>query len=186
MRSITARIVWCVVAACMVAGLSVYAQSARPYRPGSVWEMSFIRMKPGMDTAYLNYIATDWKRIQESAKKEGLILSYRVLSTEAHDPTDWNLILMTEYKDLATFEANEQKADAFFQKTVGDDQQQMALERPQRACYACPPRRADDPQEHGCGQARRGDDMRADGVDVAQDIVVPEAEDCPAVLFQRP
>ena len=27
-------------------------------------------MKPGMETAYLNYIATDWKRNQEAMKKD--------------------------------------------------------------------------------------------------------------------
>ena len=122
----TRLIVGFFVAACVLAAaLSVYAQVTRPYRNGSVWEMSFIRIKPGMDSAYLNYIATDWKRVQESAKKEGLILSYRVLTTEGHGPTDFNMILMTEYKDLATLEASEQKSDAFFQKAVGDDQKQM-------------------------------------------------------------
>lgn len=105
--------------------LSVYAQVKRPYRDGTVWNVSFIRMKPGMDTAYFNYLATDWKRNQEAAKKEGLIVSYKVLVTEAHSPTDWNLILMTEVKDLATMEANFDKADALTQKVVGDDQKQM-------------------------------------------------------------
>jgi hypothetical protein len=127
MKRVTALVVGVFVTACVLAaGLSVYAQVTRPYRNGSVWQMSFIRMKPGMDSAYLNYIATDWKRVQESAKKEGLILSYRVLTTEGHGPTDWNIILMTEYKDLATLEASEQKSDALFQKVVGDDQKQMA------------------------------------------------------------
>jgi len=110
----------------LATGLFVHAQVTRPYRNGSVWEISMIRMKPGMETAYLNYVATDWKRVQESAKKEGLILSYRVLTTEGHGQTDWNMLLMTEYKDLATLEASEQKSDAFFQKAVGDDQKQMA------------------------------------------------------------
>jgi hypothetical protein len=115
-----------IVAACVLtAGLSVYAQVTRPYRNGSVWEISMIRMKPGMETAYLNYVANDWKKVQESAKKEGLILSYRVLTTEGHGPTDWNLLLLTEYKDLATMEANEQKGDVLFQKVIGDDQKQM-------------------------------------------------------------
>lgn len=126
MRRSAVVIVGVMIAACvMAAGLSVYAQVTRPYRNGSVWEMSFIRMQPGMETAYLNYIATDWKKVQESAKKDGLILSYRVLTTEGHGQTDWNIILMTEYKDLATLEANEQKSDAFFQKAVGDDKKQM-------------------------------------------------------------
>jgi hypothetical protein len=126
MKRLTALIVGLMVlGSLLAAGLSVHAQVTRPYRNGSVWQMSFIRMKPGMDTAYLNYVATDWKRVQEGAKKEGLILSYRVLTTEGHGPADFNIILMTEYKDLAALEASEQKNDAYFQKAVGDDQKQM-------------------------------------------------------------
>lgn len=105
--------------------VSVYAQVKRPYRNGSVWNLAFIRTKPGMDTAYMNYLASDWKKNQEAAKKEGLILSYKILETEGHTPADWNLILMTEYKDLATMEANEPKADALAQRVIGDDQKQM-------------------------------------------------------------
>ena len=105
--------------------VSVYAQMTRPYHNGSVWTLAFIRIKPGMDSAYLNYVANDWKRIQEAAKKEGLILSYKVLVTEGHTAGDWNLILLTEVKDLATLEANEKKADALEQRLVGDDQKQM-------------------------------------------------------------
>jgi hypothetical protein len=121
-----AALIGAVVASVAGAGaLSVQAQVKRPYRDGTVWNVSFIRMKPGMDTAYLNYLATDWKRNQEAAKKEGLIVSYKVLATEAHSPSDWNLILMTEVKDLATMEANDDKADALSQRVVGDDQKQM-------------------------------------------------------------
>ena len=107
------------------AALTVHAQVKRPYRDGTVWNVTFVRMKPGMDTAYLNYLASDWKRNQEAAKKEGLIVSYKVMSTEAHDPNDWNLILMTEVKDLTTLEATKDKADALSQRMVGDDQKQM-------------------------------------------------------------
>ena len=105
--------------------VTVSAQMARPYHNGSVWTLAFIRIKPGMDAAYMTYIANDWKKTQEAAKKEGLILSYKVLSTEGHTPGDWNLILMTEVKDMATLEANEKKMDALEQRLVGDDQKQM-------------------------------------------------------------
>jgi hypothetical protein len=108
----------------LLAGISIYAQVSRPYRNGSVWTLAFIRMKPGMDSAYLNYIATDWKKNQEESKKAGLILSYKVLTTESHNAGDFNIILMTEYKDLATLEANEGKADALAQRVVGDDEKQ--------------------------------------------------------------
>jgi hypothetical protein len=103
------------------AGLSLYAQATRPYRNGSVWDIAFIRMKPGMESAYLNYIATEWKREQEALKKEGLTVSYRVIATEPHNPGDWNLMLMTEYKDLASMEAAEPKIDALGQKLFGGD-----------------------------------------------------------------
>ena len=108
----------------LIVGISVYAQVKRPFHNGSVWTVAFIRIKPGMETAYMNYLAGPWKANQEAMKKEGLILSYKVLSTEGHTPGDWNVMLMTEFKNLATMEANEDKADAVSQQVVGDDEKQ--------------------------------------------------------------
>ncbi len=101
------------------------AQVNRPYSNGSVWVIGVIQMKPGMETAYKTYIATEWKRNQEAMKKEGIILSYMVIQTEAHSANDWNMLLLTEYKDLATFEANQSKADNLAQTVVGNDAAQM-------------------------------------------------------------
>ncbi len=92
----------------LIVGISVFAQVNRPFRNGSVWNIAFIRMKPGMETS----------------KKEGIILSYKVLTVEGHTPGEWNVMLMTEYKNLAAMEANEEKADALAQKVVGDDEKQ--------------------------------------------------------------
>lgn len=103
----------------------VVAQVSRPFRNGTVWSIGFIQMKPGMDTAYLNYVAGDWKREQEALKKDGQIISYKVLTTEAHGSNDWNIMLMTEYKDMATMEANEAKADNLLQTVNGTDEKQM-------------------------------------------------------------
>src|SRR6266852_3985302 len=109
----------------MIAAISVFAQINRPYHNGSVWSIAFIRIKPGMDTAYMNYVATQWKAEQEAQKKDGNILSYKVLSVEGHTPGDFNLMLMTEYKSLAAMEANQDKAEAVAQKVIGNDQKQM-------------------------------------------------------------
>lgn len=103
----------------------VWAQVNRPYRNGSVWQISFIQIKPGMDTAYLTYLTGDWKRENEALKKDGQILSYKVITTEGHTSTDWNIMLMVEYKDLATMEANEAKADNLAQTVIGNDEKQM-------------------------------------------------------------
>jgi hypothetical protein len=106
-------------------GYATYAQVARPYHDGSVWSIAFIKVKPGMNTAYLDYLAADWKKEQEALKAEGIILSYKVIGVEAHTPADWNLMLMTEYKSLAAMEASAEKADALGQKLFGSDQKMM-------------------------------------------------------------
>jgi len=117
-------LVSCFVLVVLIVGISAYAQVKRPFHSGTVWTVAFIRMKPGMETAYLNYLAGPWKANQEAMKKEGVIISYKVLTTEGHTPGDWNLMLMTEFKNLATMEANEEKADALVQQVVGDDEKQ--------------------------------------------------------------
>lgn len=109
----------------LIVGVSVYAQVNRPYHNGAVWAIAFIRIKPGMDSAYMNYLAGQWKAEQEAQKKDGNIISYKVLSVEGHNAGEFNLMLMTEYKNLATMEANEDKVDAVAQKVVGDDAKQM-------------------------------------------------------------
>jgi hypothetical protein len=114
-----------VLIALLIVVASSFAQVNRPYRNGSVWDIAYIRMKPGMETAYLNYLAGSWKANQEAAKKEGLIVSYKVIGVEGHGPGEWNLMLMSEYKDLATMEANEDKGDALAQKMIGNDEKQM-------------------------------------------------------------
>jgi hypothetical protein len=109
----------------LIAAISVYAQVNRPYHDGTVWNINFIRIKPGMDTAYMNYVAGSWKAEQEAQKKDGNILSYKVLTVEGHTPTEFNLMLMTEYKSLAAMEANQDKSEAVAQKVVGNDTVQM-------------------------------------------------------------
>jgi hypothetical protein len=109
----------------MLMSVATSAQVKRPYHNGSVWVIGVIQIKPGMDTAYKNYLANDWKKNQEALKKEGVILSYMVIQTEMHSGTDWNMLLLTEYKDLASFEASEAKADNIAQTVIGDDAKQM-------------------------------------------------------------
>ena len=113
-----------IVLSVLVVAVTAYAQVKRPFHNGSVWNIAFIKMKPGMETAYLNYLAGPWKANQEAMKKEGLVVSYKVLTTEGHGTGDWNVMLMTEYKNLATMEANQDKADAVSQQVVGDDEKQ--------------------------------------------------------------
>jgi hypothetical protein len=102
----------------MLFALPLLAQS-KPYHDGSVWQMQCIHVKAGMEDRYARYLAGDWKKEQDAMQKAGYVLSYKAVRTEAHNPTDCNIILMTEYKDLTTMEANADKAEQLGQQLFG-------------------------------------------------------------------
>jgi hypothetical protein len=93
--------------------------TVKPYHSGPVWDIAFIRVKPGMDDRYMRYLADEWKREQEGLKNAGYILDYKVIQTESHSPQDYNVLLMTQFKDLATLEANEDKMEELAQQMFG-------------------------------------------------------------------
>jgi len=113
------------IANILASSFMVYTQVKRPYKNGSVWAIQFVRMKPGMERSYMDFVASDWKREQEALKKSGQILSPKALATETHSPDDFNLGLMSEFKDMAKMVAGEDQADALGQKLFGNVQKQM-------------------------------------------------------------
>ena len=115
----------CLVVSLLLLGAAVYAQVERPTHDGTVGALSFLHVKPGMNPAYDKYLASEWKKMEDAMKAAGITLSYKVITTEAHSPTDWNLMLMVEYKDMASLEANQDKADALLQKMFGGDEKVM-------------------------------------------------------------
>lgn len=116
-------IVLVVAMAALLGASASNAQVKRPYHDGPVWDIAYIRVKPGMDTAYMTYLAGPWKQQQEALKKGGVIVSYKVIASEPHNPGDFTLLLMTEYKDMASMEANADKAEAIYQAMENDQQQ---------------------------------------------------------------
>ena len=99
----------------------------RPYTMGSVWNVTLVRVKYGMDQQYLTDLAGTWKRILEEAKKQNLVLSYKVLDGGAANSTDWNLMLLVEVKNWAQLDTPPETFDAIMDKLVGPEKQQMEL-----------------------------------------------------------
>jgi hypothetical protein len=118
-RNVTRSVLGAVLAISLLCPLMALAQAAKPYHEGPVWDLGFIRVKAGMEDRYNRYLATEWKAEQEAMKKAGYILDYKVIVTEPHGTQDFNVILMTEFKDLATLEANSDKMEALGQQLVG-------------------------------------------------------------------
>lgn len=107
----------------------------RPFHDGPVWDITFVKAKPGVALNYMNYLATEWKTEQEALKKAGLILNYMVIQTESHSPNDFDLMLMTQFKDLASMEANQDKAEAVATKALNSNDQKMIQGYQERASW---------------------------------------------------
>ena len=121
--------------AMLLPSLSLAQMPVRPFHDGPVWDIAFIKAKPGLGLKYMEWLASDWKAEHEALKKAGLILDYKVIAAEAHGPNDFDIMLMTEYKDLATMEANQDKAEAVANQALSSNDQKMIAGYQERASW---------------------------------------------------
>lgn len=110
----------------MLTSLAVYGQD-KPYTEGSVWNISMIRIKPGMMDVYMRDVLPLRKKISDEAKKQGLVLSSHVLSGISYGRDDFDLMFMDEYKNWAAFDGISAKYEAIASKLVGTEEKQMQL-----------------------------------------------------------
>lgn len=96
-----------------------------PSENGSVWVASRIDVLPGKMPAYMDYLASAWKKQQEWGKINGFVLSYRVLRTNHARNGEPDLILLIEYKDYASI-AQREAVDKKFAAETGMDARQGA------------------------------------------------------------
>ena len=106
------------------AATPVLAQVHKYFSPGTAWTITMIRIAPGMDQMYMQYLDGQFKKSEDAQVKAGFEKSYKILRT-MDDGGAWNLLILREYASLAAIEANEEKADALTQQTEGADQVQM-------------------------------------------------------------
>ena len=120
----------CTTLLLMLAAQTGFGQE-KPYKEGSVWTVTFVKVKPGMMETYLRDLGANRKKLMEQAKKDGLILSERLLSGDATGRDDFDLLLMVEYKNWAAFDGLADKFRALAEKMVGseDKQVQMMIKR---------------------------------------------------------
>jgi hypothetical protein len=110
----------------LFAAVPVNAQD-KPWTEGSVWSLSMIRVKPGMFDVYMREILPMRKKINEEAKKQGLLVSSHVLTGNALGRDDWDVLFMDEYKNWAAFDGISAKFDAIMSKIVGSEDKQVQL-----------------------------------------------------------
>lgn len=84
----------------------------KPYTLGTVWEVSYIKINDGKLEDYLKNLNSGYYPIYEEYKKKGWITSYKAISFNRNNPDDWNLMLLTEYPNWATFDRKEKEWEA--------------------------------------------------------------------------
>ena len=107
------------------------AQSDAPYTEGPVWEITMVKAKYGMGDEYLKGLAKTFKGTLDEAKKQNLILDYKILLGDAATPQDFDILLMVESKNMAAFDNAREKFDPIGRKIEGtpDEQRATAVKR---------------------------------------------------------
>ena len=90
----------------------------RPWTAESVWAVDFIRVKPGQDLEYGRRLADTWKKVIEEQKKQGVVLSYKILTGPPSSRDDFTHLLMIEFPNYAALDQRE-KMDAAVKKVFG-------------------------------------------------------------------
>src|SRR6266496_474797 len=102
------------------------AQSDAPYTEGPVWNITMVKAKYGMTDEYLKGLAKTFKGTLDEAKKQDLVMDYKILLGDAATPQDFNILLMVESKNMAALDDAREKFDPIARKVEGTPDQQRA------------------------------------------------------------
>ena len=104
------------------------AQSDAPYTEGPVWTATMVKTKAGMADQYLKDLAKTLKASLEEAKKQNLVVDYKILLGNSATPQDFNILIMVESKNMAAQDNAREKLDPIARKIVGTTDEQQALQ----------------------------------------------------------
>jgi hypothetical protein len=95
-------------------------QNAPPAAPLNadkpVWALEFVKAKPGMFAATMGYLDDNWLRLRAEAKRQGAVLTYNRVAGEESSNSDWDILLMTEYKNQAAYNGREKLFDSILKR----------------------------------------------------------------------
>ena len=115
---------------CLVAAATGYAQEH--YTEGPVWEVSHYRTAPGHFDDNMTILRKNFLPSSEEAKKQGLILDYKVYVKTPKGADDWDVAVATLYpsfgKALDYSKADEDKWKAIESKQYKTDDEEKQRE----------------------------------------------------------
>jgi len=109
----------------IVVGLlaSLFASNAysqeRVYEQGTVWNITYVRTEPGQFDAYMADLNSLYRPILDEQIKRGMIKSYKIIGAQAGNPKDWDLMLMVESENWASFDIPQEEFDRILDEVAG-------------------------------------------------------------------
>ena len=98
------------------------------YTEGPVWRVSLIRVKPTHMDDYLTMLQNSTKPFYEEAKRQGIIVDYKVFLKETKaSPEDWDICVAVQLKNHAAMDGLDGKIEAVRDKVLGGKQQAHQL-----------------------------------------------------------
>lgn len=108
----------------LVAGANIsFAQTDRPYKEEPLWEVQFVQTKPGMTEQYLKNLSEAWVKMMRASKEAGIIMDFKILSSQPASENDWDLLLMYEIKNYAALDGMREKTEALAKKILGGNEE---------------------------------------------------------------
>jgi len=114
------RTIYAAFAALTLLAAPALAQSeAPPYDKGSVWEYAQVKTVDGHFDDYMKWLSGPWQEQQEALEKAGFIKSYKVLVVDSPRRDEADIILVTEYANMAGFDRSTKDEYAMGEKIWG-------------------------------------------------------------------
>jgi hypothetical protein len=105
---------------------AVAQSAARVYDQGPVWDISHIETMPGMFDDYMAYLAGPYRQLMEADKRSGDLIDYKVLAVVSPRDNEPDVLLITQYKNMAAFDRSldelDRRASQVFGSTVRSNQ----------------------------------------------------------------
>jgi len=110
----------------LLASVPAVAQD-KAYTEGTVWTVRMIRVKPGMFDMYMNELLPMRKKINDEARKQGLLVSSHMLAGSANGRDDFDVLILEEFNNWAAFDGMSAKYDAIMRGVVGPEDKQVQV-----------------------------------------------------------
>ncbi len=87
-------------------------------KDGHVWDVWYAHVDEARFDEYLTYLSQIYRHDVDAWKKACLIGSYKIITSPARAPDDWNLAILLELENYAALDIPNEKWDALEHKAV--------------------------------------------------------------------